>query len=395
MSTAEDLERTAERLRDALRAADDLMAPPHAGPARARRARAWLVPVTAAACVTIAIIAAVFIGRNVPGHRPRPPATAAPAAQPPEFYVTSSTTATGVGAGRNIVQYLQVRRTSTGQVTGSLVMRNHWPGGGTEIAAADDRIFYVAQGDVTCPDKTQLYRLTLSATGHITGMVRIGAVLRTSILGIAVAPDGRRLAYLSSSDCGQIPNAHLTVSVLDLASGATRSWPSAHLMSSFMPTGSELSVPIVSWMPDDRTLVVAKASAFPPGQTTPVLGLDTASTAGTLQAASRVLWTLPPCSAVCLPEVFAGSAENTVTALEIQTARRKVLVEDVALTRAGPRPHVIFSTVLPAVPFASASLAADSSGRYLILFYDSGVSWIDDGTLRTLPVLGDPLAVAW
>jgi hypothetical protein len=391
MITAQDLERTAERLRDALRTADDLMAPPHTVPARARRARAWLVPVTAAACVTIVIIASVFIARNAQSH---PPATASPAAEPPEFYVTSSTVSTGVGPSANTVQYLQVRRTSTGRVTGSLVTRNDWPGGYTEIAAAGDRTFYIAQGDVTCPDKTQLYRLAISATGRIMGLLRIGLVLRTSILGLAVAPDGRHLAYLASKDCGQIPDAHLAVTVLDLTSGATRTWLSAHLMSSFT-SGSELSVPIVSWMPDDRTLVVAKTSDFPPMQSTAVLGLDTVSTAGTLQAASRVLWTLPFCSAVCIPEVFAGPAEDTLTALVVRTASRNVLVENVALTKAGPRQHVRFGTVLPKVPFPSASLSADPSGRYLILFRDGTANWIDDGTLRTLPVLGDALAIAW
>jgi hypothetical protein len=69
-----------------------------------------------------------------------------------------------------------------------------------------------------------------------------------------------------------------------------------------------------------------------------------------------------------------------------------MLVENVALTKAGPRQHVTLSRQPVLVVSA---LNADPSGRYLILFYDSTAHWIDDGTLRMLPMLGDALAIAW
>jgi hypothetical protein len=399
MITEEELERTAALLRDALRAAHDLMpqlAPASdLAPARSRRlkgARTWLIPLAAAACVIGVIAVSMLVTMNLPGHSPTRTTTAPPAMHPPEYYVTSSTASMGLpGPTFRNVQRLQVRRTSTGQVTGSLVTNGHWSGGYTQIVAASDQTFYIAQGDVTC--KTTLYRLTISGSGRITAMTRIGPVLRTSILGMAASPDGRRLAYLASPECVQIPDAHLEVTVLDLNSGVTRTWPSAHLMSSFTPL-SQLSTTIVSWMPDNRTLVLANESAVSPMRS--VLGLDTASKARTFQAASRVLWSLPPCSTtLCVSEVLAGPTENTLTSLEIKAINGITLVDNVTLAKTGPVPYVAFSSQTRQGQPLSAILHADPSGRYLLLTVGERTGWIDDGSLRSLPVLGSPLAIAW
>ena len=130
MITQDELARTAERLRDALTAAADIMAEPDAARAvspvprrgRPRHARAWLIPLAAAACVVAVIAASQLLTRNVPRTSPSasPPAYPAssvceprPAAGPgtalPRFYVT-----TDVGAHQ--IQ-LQVRRTSDCTIT--------------------------------------------------------------------------------------------------------------------------------------------------------------------------------------------------------------------------------------------------------------------------------------
>lgn len=74
MITQDELARTAERLRDALTAAADVMAecdaaavitPVPQRPGRPRRARAWLIPLAAAACVVAVIAASVLLTTNL------------------------------------------------------------------------------------------------------------------------------------------------------------------------------------------------------------------------------------------------------------------------------------------------------------------------------------------
>ena len=74
MITQDELARTAERLRDALTAAADIMAEPDAAavitpvpqqPGRLRRARGWLIPLAAAACVVAVIAASVLLTTNL------------------------------------------------------------------------------------------------------------------------------------------------------------------------------------------------------------------------------------------------------------------------------------------------------------------------------------------
>ena len=74
MITQDELARTAERLRDALTAAADVMAecdaaavitPVPQRPGRPGRARAWLIPLAAAACVVAAIAASVLLTTNL------------------------------------------------------------------------------------------------------------------------------------------------------------------------------------------------------------------------------------------------------------------------------------------------------------------------------------------
>ena len=131
MITQDELARTAERLRDALSAAADVMAecdaaeavtPVPRRPGRLRRARAWLIPLAAAACVVAVIAVSAWLATNhartsssasqpaYPGSSICEPIPAAgPGTALPRFYVT-----TDVGA-RQI--QLQVRRTSDCAIT--------------------------------------------------------------------------------------------------------------------------------------------------------------------------------------------------------------------------------------------------------------------------------------
>src|SRR5260370_20623306 len=99
MITEGELGRTAERLRDALTAAADVMAecdaaavitPVPQRPGRLRRARAWLIPLGAAACVVAVIAGSILLARNLAR-------TSSPASQPayPGFSVCQPLPAAG------------------------------------------------------------------------------------------------------------------------------------------------------------------------------------------------------------------------------------------------------------------------------------------------------------
>ena len=156
MIPQEEMTTTADRLTDALTAAAAIMPPdeahalsspvpgrpasPAARPVRRRmgRLRVWLVPVGVAAIVTAIILTVVTLAGD-PGTVPAPgrgpaqaPASAGPGitslagvpsdpgtrTPPPPFYV--SIVSMGITRDGRELQAVQVRRTSDGQVTGTV-----------------------------------------------------------------------------------------------------------------------------------------------------------------------------------------------------------------------------------------------------------------------------------
>ena len=181
MIPQEEMTATADRLTDALTAAAAIMPPdeahalsspvpgrpasPAARPVRRRmgRLRVWLVPVGVAAIVTAIILTAVTLAGD-PGTVPAPgrgpaqaPASAGPGitslagvpsdpgtrTPPPPFYVTI--VSMGITRDGRELQAVQVRRTSDGQVTGTVpALPAGWILGRSVSVTADDRTFTVA-----------------------------------------------------------------------------------------------------------------------------------------------------------------------------------------------------------------------------------------------------------
>lgn len=115
MITEEEKASAANRLRDAFRAAADVMtvteSPVPATEPKARRPSGWLLPLAAAVSIVVVALAAVsltghFAGTPAPGGG----AASTGATAPPEFYL--------VYGDRNHPR-LEVRRTSSGAVTDS------------------------------------------------------------------------------------------------------------------------------------------------------------------------------------------------------------------------------------------------------------------------------------
>jgi len=218
----EELKRAAERVQP------ELLRPLQA-PTRRPSWRPRLLPLAAAAAVTAVITAGALVAGLTAAHKPaahKPAVSGSTPASLPRFYVTTSSGGPGIQA--------VVRASASGQVTGTVPVPSAIPvewadSGGTFVtAAADDRSFIIGVQGGQEPTKIgldlRLFRFAISAAGkpgHLTELT--AAPMRNETTeGIALSPDGKLLAVSLMSDSAG--NAAPTIQVLNLATGATRTW---------------------------------------------------------------------------------------------------------------------------------------------------------------------------
>lgn len=353
MIPPEEMDATADRLTDALTAAAAIMPPdgtravsspvpgrpasPAPGPVRPRmgRLRAWLVPVGVAASVTAIILTAVTLSGH-PGTAPAPgpgparaPASAGPGVTslagvpsdpgtrtPPPFYVTI----VSMGPSRETAQ---VRRTSDGQVTGTVpALPAGWILGRSISVTADDRTFTVAAATITaCPSstaaRTRFYQFNVTSTGHVTGLRAVGRpVTGEPVSEFAASPDGTKVAYAQQGCAAPASAASYggVIHVMDLTSGAVRSWHNT--VSAATPARVTTQIEAMSWTADGRTLVAEYLWKLPEGSLDlAVLGLDATSSGGSLQAHSHLLFSQGARCAVCVYTALTGADGSTLTAV--------------------------------------------------------------------------------
>ena len=353
MIPPEEMDPTADRLTDALTAAAAIMPPdgtralsspvpgrpasPAPGPVRPRmgRLRAWLVPVGVAASVTAIILTAVTLSGQ-PGRGPAPgpgpaqaPASAGPGVTslagvpsdpgtrtPPPFYVTI----VSMGPSRETAQ---VRRTSDGQVTGTVpALPAGWVLGRSISVTADDRTFTVAAATITaCPSstaaRTRFYQFNVTSTGHVTGLRAVGRpVTGEPVSEFAASPDGTKVAYAQQGCAAPASAASYggVIHVMDLTSGAVRSWHNT--VSAATPARVTTQIEAMSWTADGRTLVAEYLWKLPEGSPDlAVLGLDATSPGGSLQAHSHLLFSQGARCAVCVYTALTGADGSTLTAV--------------------------------------------------------------------------------
>jgi hypothetical protein len=414
MNDHDETERTAALLTSALRAAADVMvvheAPERQYAEQVKPARGrWLFPLATAASVVLIALGAVFAAHPSSPARMRPvdaPTLVQGTAQTsrPEFYMTATYPATGP----NVLQF-QVRRTDGGAVTASRSISASGLGwGGHLTAAADDRAFYFARYPCTTSavPLTTFYRITITSSGQISGFAPVGTPVEGMVTTLAVSPDGSQMAYnaLSGACAGAEfkSTAAASVSVLDLSTGAVRTWISRVQMAPDMV--SELS-----WATNGRTLIVDEDPRGPWYADLTVYGLDTTSSGGVLQAHSTILLRQnTPCSP-CVVNALAGP-DGGLTELESQTVgqRTRVMVVSVPPTTGGPQ-LVLYTELIDAVlgkRVNDSALIADSSGQWVLLWPTTSVldqrdfavdGWISDGRLHSLLGVGDvsPQGIAW
>jgi len=200
-------------------------------PTRRPSWRPRLLPFTAAAAVIAVITAGALVAGLTAAHKPaahKPAVSGSAPASLPRFYVTTSSSPGGRG-----IQAV-VRASASGQVTGTVPVPSALPvewadSGGTFVtAAADDRSFIIGVQGGQAPTKTgldlRLFRFAISAAGkpgHLTELA--AAPMRNETTeGIALSPDGKLLAVSLMRDSPA--DAVGAIQVLDLATGATRTW---------------------------------------------------------------------------------------------------------------------------------------------------------------------------
>ncbi|HEX2745410.1 MAG TPA: hypothetical protein VHN16_13545 [Streptosporangiaceae bacterium] len=426
MSTQDELARTAERLRDALTAAADVMAEPDAAavitpvpqrPGRLRRARPLLIPLAAAACVFAVIAAASILVTTSLGHtsssvsQPAYPASSIcqplPAAESgtalPRFYVTTDV------AARQI--QLQVRRTSDCAITAVVSLPAGWLLTGGISATADDRTFFAAAFSAkSCPvqagagvisnaaHETRFFRFAVNDQGRAGHLTVVGPPVSGIVGPIAVSPDGSRIAFNAANGNFVGPGAACqggeaegaAISVIDLATGKIRTWQTPEMPPA--PAGTSVTPGAVSWLADGRTLAVSyvwPTNPDGPQLSMAVAALDTNSGGGSLQAHSHLLWSQPKKCVFCVQEALISPDGKSITATAIQqTAHgdRNVLLR-IALPSG--RYRVLYES--PPETNSGSAFTQDGSGQHVILVSGSQVGWISAGKLVLLQAPGSAL----
>ena len=218
----EELKRAAERVQP------ELLRPLQV-PTRRPSWRPRLLPLAAAAAVIAVITAGALVAGLPAAHQPAAhQAAGSGSASLPRFYVTTSSTPDGRG-----IQAV-VRTSASGQVVGTVPVPSAEPvewadSGGTFVtAAADDRSFIIGVQGGGGPTQVgldlRLFRFAISAAGkpgHLTELAPAPMPNETTE-GIALSPDGKLLAVSLQNDSS--PDAVGAIQVLDLVTGATRTW---------------------------------------------------------------------------------------------------------------------------------------------------------------------------
>jgi hypothetical protein len=446
MISPEEMTATADRLTDALTAAAAIMPPdgahahsspvpgrlasPASRPVRRRmgRLRNWLVPVGVAAIVTAIILTAVTLAGQpgtVPARGTGPaqaPASAGPGITalsgvpsdpgtrtPPPFYVTI----VSMGPSRETAQ---VRRTSDGQVTGTVpALPAGWILGRSVSVTADDRTFTLAAGTIaycspSASTQTRFYQLSVTSTGHVTGLRAVGkTVTGEPVSEFAASPDGTKVAY-AEQGCpapASVASYAGVIHVMNLTSGAVRSWHNT--VSAASPARVTTQIGAMSWTADGRTLVADYL--WEPEEGSPdlaVLGLDATSSGGSLQAHSHLLFSQSASCTVCVYTALISPDGSTLTAVaEIpvpplpshpgQPWYRLLVLQ---LSLATGQPSGILYRSAPSVGSYEGLvpvLSTDGQAQHWLLWNDpEQFGWISGGKLVPLPMApSGVLAIDW
>ncbi|MEV5709586.1 hypothetical protein [Actinoallomurus sp. NPDC052274] len=384
--------RTEDRLRQAFTDGARTVRPETVRPLslpKPRRRSSWAVPAMSAVAVALSVALIVMItGRQQP-H-------VAAGEGGPAFIVAT----TGFGQSPKGMSRIEVRDSTTMKVYDTKAASR----GSTfqyVTAAQDNRTYFVMEVPLrqTACNALRIYRMHVADTGRITSFDALGTLIQGGTMrpevmpgGLAVSPDGRKIAY-AVIPCGTpADRLFYKIGVVDLRTGAQREWtdPQESVISSLSWTADDRKVAFVrrepTHEPDDGDHMLTKNGA--------VMLLDTDSNGSSLLS-SRTLVR----RSARLTNIWAATISrdgNTISVvgeyapLNGAITLCEIAVADGRLLRT-PYHETFDGQDMPPVPNSPGlvTLRIDPSGRH-VLFYDSGESdpaafgRIDDGRFRTL-----------
>ena len=241
----------------------------------------WLAPVAAAAAVTGVIIASLGISGLI--LRPAgtgPVGSSGVFAKVPRYFVAIPEV-----PGRAVV----VGATATGAQLGTVAPPKPHTFFAWVAAAGDGRAFVLGTSslprgpwDVTTPRPVKLYLLVLDRSGHPGHLARLPIPTETGVTGLALSPDGSKLAVSVLPAPGQTGSK---IEVFSLAGGAWREW-----VWPGRGTLGQIAMPVTSgglqWEADNRTLMFELTTRTKDGWPGQLYLLDTAAPGGSLLASS-------------------------------------------------------------------------------------------------------------
>jgi hypothetical protein len=384
MNTVED------KVRTALRETGEEIGPHTVPPLRLRGTRrtrlppipgrwgTWLTPLAAAGAVAAVVAGSLAISATFHGHAqgtgtaPAAPARRAPAGPPSLLhlvppYFAELTDPTQVQAREAVV-----RSTVTGHVLATVTPPRPyniftWVSGATDdrtFVLAAQRWWHIGSGQAGMPAQnrdnaapTVFFRLTFDPHTRSAQLTRLnvpGMIHSSDLAGMAVSPDGTRLAL----------DLRQSIEIVTLATGATRTWtwPGSGWIGNWKPLGQPLS-----WTSGGRYLAFQQWDDTH-SDTMHLRVLDTTA-AGTSLTAARVLVTFsvanvtgntfltPDGTRVVTATVFS---DMQITEYSARTGQ-PVLGEDLINSPAGNQ--VLWQEVLWAGPHGGALVIGDPRGR--------------------------------
>jgi hypothetical protein len=245
--------RTEERLTDALnaraRAVREDSLPPLCEspvprgtgqrPGYGRRPAWWLAPGAAAAAVLLIVGASMALsGAGSGSGRRQGPATAS---APPRYVVQA-----------NMVGQVVVRSVATRAITATVpvpYLNSGVPANYRVAGAAHGEYFVVVDPPPEYSASRQIYRFTVTGSGHVTGFARVpGGNLgqNQNAYGLAAAPDGTRIAVAVWRHAHGLTSVS-SIIVINTLTGARSRWR--------QPAGYEFTVENMSWTRNPARLV--------------------------------------------------------------------------------------------------------------------------------------------
>jgi hypothetical protein len=349
--------------------------------------RLRLLAAVAAAVSVLIVIGLLVVARSLVTAA-APFADLGTATSPPRYYVE-------IDLNDNII----VQSTSTGRRTG-LVSPPFGIHGNSNADAAvavstDGRTFVAAYND-WANLRTSLFRFTVTSDGQVSGfsLVRTGRLPGLTEPSLAISPDGTRLALAGIQDASPAgATGPPRLLVVNMRTGQVRTW------HGLVGTGAADSIEDPTWTTNGslRFLVMRcdAARAIPynatceggsAGDIGPPAGAEWVLNAPLSSAAlgsGRVLVRLPGVTV----QVQGGPSVDSVTALQLlHSGGIRIARYDV---RSGRVLQILYRGRGDwKSNYFYAGLAADGSGRYLLVNEDLGTffGWVGDGRFHMLPI---------